>query len=525
MKRNIIVMICSVLLIVFMLVGCAEKLQTNSLDDNTNMTQSDTDMDQSDVNTADATIDFNGSSATVSGVGATVNGGVVTITTAGTYLVSGTLSDGQLVVETTDIDKVYLVLNGADLTNKTGAPIYASQCEELIITLADGTTNILTDGGADFQYENTEDEEPNAALFCKDDLTINGTGTLTVNAGYNNGIVSKDNLLIEGGNLTVTAANHGLKGNDSVTILSGTFNVTADNDAIHSNGDITVDGGTFTIVSGDDGIHADEDLTVNDGSITVTDAYEGLEATNIFITGGEFDLTTSDDALNAAGGADQSDGGGKFGNDTFTEGGAYSINISGGNITLLAGGDGIDSNGTINISGGNIVSIIDSTPDNEALDSDGGITFTGGNIIYGGTGAGSAPDSNSTQSYVFMDSGITAGTEITVQKDDQTLMTYTPTTTLQYLAFSSPDITSGESYKLYSGSSLLSTVTAGEGGSGMMNGGPRDEGMMNGGPRDEGMMDGEPRDDGMMGDEPRNDELVDDEMGKGGPEQKPPQEQ
>lgn len=104
-------------------------------------------------------------------------------------------------------------------------------------------------------------------------------------------------------------------------------------------------------------------------------------------------------------------------------------------------------------------------------------------------------------------------------------MTYTPTTTLQYLAFSSPDITSGESYKLYSGGSLLSTVTAGEGGSGMMNGGPGDEGMMNGGPRDEGMMDGEPRDEGMMDGEPRNDEMVDDEMRKGGPGQKPPQEQ
>lgn len=128
---------------------------------------------------------------------------------------SGALSDGQIVIEAAKTDKVHLVLNGVDITSKTSAPIHASQCDKLIITLADGTENSLTDAGSSFQYVDPVEKEPNAALFCKDDLTINGTGALTVNAGFKNGIVSKDDLLIVSGDITVTAANHGLRGNDS----------------------------------------------------------------------------------------------------------------------------------------------------------------------------------------------------------------------------------------------------------------------------------------------------------------------
>ncbi len=517
-------------------------------------------LSNSDTNSAwsdsDTKIILNGSSASVSGSGAAVDGSVVTITTEGTYVVSGTLSDGQIVIAATNTDKVHLVLNGANITNEAGAPIYASQCDKLIVTLAEGTQNILTDGGSNFRYADTAEEEPNAALFCKDDLTINGTGSLTVNAGFNNGIGSKDDLLIVSGDIKINSVNHGLRGNDSVTIIDGnlsikagndgiqtnntkdsslgwiliengtieitsghdgiqadasvsisggdfhittggvspsdttsdsykgikattditisggSFTIDSDDDGIHANGNIIIEGGTFTIASGDDGMHADENLTINAGTIKVTEAYEGLEAANVVVTGGIIELVTSDDAINAAGGADQSGGGGRFGKDGFAAGGAYSVNISGGSINFMAGGDGIDSNGVLNISGGTIVAIINSTPDNGALDSDGITTFTGGDIIYGGTGTGSAPGGDSTQSYVFVNSGIAAGKEIAVKKDDQTLITFTPTTNFQYLALSSPDIKSGESYEVYIGGSLISTVTAGTGGGGMGGGAP-----------------------------------------------------
>lgn len=504
---------------------------------------------------SDTKITLNGSSVSVSGSGAAASGSIVTITAKGTYIVSGELYDGQIAVAAANTDEVHLVLNGADITNKTGAPIYASQCDKLIITLAEGTQNSLTDGGSDFQYSDTTNEEPNAALFCKDDLTINGAGSITVNAGFNNGIGSKDNLLIASSNITVNAANHGLRGNDSVTVLDGSLNITAGNDgiqtnntkdtslgwiliengtivitaghdgiqadtsvdisggdfnitagaasssestsdsykgikaatdiniadgsftieseddSIHANGNITIDGGMFIISSGDDGMHADGNLAINSGTIKVTESYEGLEASNIIITDGIIDIVASDDAINAAGGADQSGGGGKFGKDNFAAGGAYSISISGGSITFYAGGDGIDSNGTLNISGGTIVAMINSSPDNGALDADGASTFTGGTIIYGGTGTGSVPGSNSTQSYVFLNSGITADKEISVKNDGKTLITFTPTISCKYLALSSPDIKSGESYEIYSGESLISTVTAGIGSNGMTGGG------------------------------------------------------
>ena len=591
MKLKIASVALSALLLVSSLAGCAQigsannstvssslsatgdaTAKTQSLSSNVSGSDTDTSWSESDTK-----IVLNGASISVSGAGATVNGSVVTITEAGTYVVSGTLTDGQIAVAAANTDKVHIVLNSVDVTNKTGAPIYASQCDKLIITLAEGTKNSLTDGGANFQYADTIEEEPNAALFCKDDLTINGNGSLTVNAGFKNGIGSKDDLLIVSGDITVTAANHGLRGNDSVTMLSGSLNITAANDGIqtnntedpslgwiliengtltitaghdgiqadttvtlsggdfsittgsdsssdttsdsykgikattdivitggsftidseddciHANGNVTVGDGILTLASGDDAIHADGDLTVNAGTIKVTKAYEGLEAANITVIGGDIDLVTTDDALNAAGGADQSGAGGRFGKDSFAGGGAYSINISGGSIIFLAGGDGIDSNGSINISGGTIVAIIKSTADNGAIDADGAVTFTGGSIIYGGTGIGSTPGGNSTQSYVFVSSGITAGKEITVQKDGQTLISYTPATAVKSLALSSPNIKSSESYEIYSGDSLLSTATAGTGGSGMMGGGPGGRGTPGmGNPGGSGMMGGGP---------------------------------
>ncbi|NLC39716.1 MAG: carbohydrate-binding domain-containing protein [Clostridiaceae bacterium] len=487
MKLKIASIILTVLLITYFGVACVQTESSNKItilpstdttaadDPVTSLTDPLTSISDSDMITSwsdsDTKISLNGSSASVSGSGATANGSVVTITEEGSYVASGTLSDGQIVIAAANTDKVHLVLNGVDIVSKSSAPVYASQCDKLAITLADGTKNSLTDGGSGFLYADPVEEEPNAALFCKDDLTINGTGSLIVNASFNNGIVSKDDLMIISGEITVSAANHGIKGNDSITLLSGVLDITASNDGINSNGNIIISGGDLTISVGDDGIHADGNLTVNAGTIIVNESYEGLEAANIIITGGEIDLTSSDDALNAAGDAEET-GGGIFGKNDFSTAGAYSINISGGNIILSAGGDGIDSNGTISISGGNIQAIINSSPDNGALDADGEISFTGGTIIYGGTGVGSAPGNKSTQSYVFLNSGIISGTEITVQMNGQTLIAFTPSSNLQYLALSSPDILSGESYDIYSGNNRISTVIGGEGGNGMMNGGP-----------------------------------------------------
>ncbi len=396
-------------------------------------------------------ITLEGESIAVSGEGALADGSIVTITKAGAYVVSGTLAKGQIRIAATNKDIVRLVLNDAHITNPAGAPIYASQCEKLIVTLAGSTGNSLTDGGAGYLYEDTVEEEPNAALFSKDDLTINGSGSLTVTAGFNNGVGTKDDLLIAGGNITVTAANHGLRGNDSLTMLEGDLRITARKDGLNTKGNLTVKG----------------------GNVNIEQSVEGLEGDNVYITGGGISIVSSDDGINAASdtdtdtaGAPFGQGGGIGGND----GGSHIISISGGDITIFAGGDGIDSNGSIAISGGKIISIIDSQA-NGAMDCDGAFTLTGGVLIYGGTEAGNLPGADSTQSYVYV-TDISAGTEITVKKEGKTLIFFTPSVNCQALALSSPDIVSGQNYEVYKGEDLLAEVTAGTGGQmgGPMNG-------------------------------------------------------
>ena len=183
---------------------------------------------ESDLSSADmAFITLAGDSITFDGDGATVNGNIITITSAGTYNVSGTLTDGQIVVDTTDPEPVVLVLNGADIKYSTSAPIYVRNAEKTVITLADGTDNIVTDGAA-YVFSEVDPDEPNAAIFSKDDLTINGSGSLTVNANYNNGIASKDDLKITGGAITVNAVNDGIKGRDSIAVLNGLITICRD---------------------------------------------------------------------------------------------------------------------------------------------------------------------------------------------------------------------------------------------------------------------------------------------------------
>ncbi|MDR3242753.1 MAG: carbohydrate-binding domain-containing protein [Clostridiales Family XIII bacterium] len=303
-------------------------------------------------------INLNQSSVSIDGAGATAAGSVVTITEAGTYVVSGSLLDGQIAVAATKDDLVRIVLNSADITNGKGAPIDASKCGKLILILAAGTQNNLTDGGTGFAYRDEAEQEPNAAVFAKNDLTINGTGALTVNAGFNNGIGAKDNLLVVSGAIAVNAANHGLRGNDSVTVLGGDLNIRSGNDGIQTNNEedadkgwIAIAGGAITIVSGHDGIQADTNLRVSGGEFHVTagggvseaqtitssdstsDSYKGMKATgDVVITEGRFAIDSADDAVHANG----------------------SIYISGGEFALSTGDDGVHADKELNVDGGNI---------------------------------------------------------------------------------------------------------------------------------------------------------------------------
>ena len=267
---------------------------------------SDKDKD-ADWDAASATaIALEGTTASVKGSGASVDGTTITITEPGTYVVSGELKDGQIRVETDAQEKVHLVLNGASITNDDSACILALSTDKLIITLADGTENSLSDTGAAFTQTDAS-MNVDGVIYAEEDLSFNGKGSLTVKAGTAHGIVTKDDLVITGGTYTIDAAAKGLVGNDSVRISDGTFTVTSTDDAIHTGqtekegkGYIYIEGGTFTLASGDDGIHAATSLIIAGGSIDVTQSYEGIEGATIDILDGDIRVKASDDALNAA---------------------------------------------------------------------------------------------------------------------------------------------------------------------------------------------------------------------------------
>lgn len=233
------------------------------------------DEDFSKVNN-EASITLNGDSIGLDGSGATVDGSKITITSAGIYTLTGNLNDGQIIVDAGDNDKVKLILNGVDINCSNSAPIYVVNADKTVIDLKDGSNNTITDG-ENYVFEDTSSEEPNSAIYSKDDLIISGNGTLTVNGNYNNGIVSKDDLKITGGNVTVTAVKYGIKGKDSVRIKDGNIKVIAGGDGIKTDnsketekGYIYIAGGTIDITSEQDGIQADTTVLIKDGDIKIT---------------------------------------------------------------------------------------------------------------------------------------------------------------------------------------------------------------------------------------------------------------
>jgi len=304
--------------------------------------------DNDDSGTTD--IKLQGSSIVVEGSGATAVGSVATITAAGTYSISGTLTNGQVIVDTTDDGKVTLILNGANITCSHSSPIYVANADDTEIVLATGTQNHVTDGTS---YPNAATEDPNAAIFSHEDLTISGSGSLTVNAKFNNGITSKDELTIAGGTLTVSAVNDGIKGKDSITIQAGTtITVQAGGDGLPSSNDedlskgvVVIEGGTLNITAGADGIQGETQVLVEEGNISITsgggstgssgsvDSVKGIKsAADVSINGGVIAVDSSDDAIHSN----------------------NSLTIGGGTLTLATADDGIHADSAITINGGNV---------------------------------------------------------------------------------------------------------------------------------------------------------------------------
>lgn len=234
-----------------------------------------------------------GDSIKVSGEGISVNGSVVTITSGGDHTVTGTLNNGMIYVDTTE--RVKLRLNGVNIKNQNGPAIYFYNVDKGFITIEKGTVNYLSDGA---KYS---DEGAKGALFSNDDLELKGKGTLYVTGNYKHGIASDDDIIIENGDIYVTAVTDGLHANDGVKIKGGNITITAKSDAIESEGDFVMTDGTLNLTADDDGIHSELDLVIDGGEINVLKCYEGIESkTTLTINGGKINVNSNEDGLNAS---------------------------------------------------------------------------------------------------------------------------------------------------------------------------------------------------------------------------------
>ncbi len=297
-------------------------------------------------------VTLNGTTITENAPGAAVSGSKLTITSAGNYSFSGTLTDGQIVVNTTDAATVRLILNGVDIHSSTSASIYIKSAKKVVVVLADGTQNTLTDGTS-YTYDVVADQEPNACLFSKSDLSIFGNGQLTVTGNFGDAISGKDGLIIKSGTLAVTAADDGIRGKDYLVVKSGTLTVNAKGDGLKSDnvddatkGYISVDSGTVTVVSTGDAIAAETDVLIKSGQFNLTSgggssktasaavSSKGIKAgVTLIIDNGTFGINSSDDALHSN----------------------SSVAVNGGTFSISTADDGIHAETALGISGGNIL--------------------------------------------------------------------------------------------------------------------------------------------------------------------------
>lgn len=296
-------------------------------------------------------IQLNGDSIVAAGEGVTVVDSTATIVAAGTYHFVGSLTNGQIVVDTADEGLVRLILDGVTIANQSTAPIEVRNAEKVVIILADNSQNFVSDG-ENYLFADAETDEPNGAIFSKADLTIAGNGSLTVTGNYNDGIVSKDGLIVAGGNITVNAADDGLRGKDYVLVEGGRLTVTAGGDGLKADneeeadkGYILVTGGEVGIVSGRDALEAATDLLIQDGqfnllsgggnqaSLSEDSSAKGMKAgVSLTIEAGLFTIDSADDALHS----DQN------------------MVINGGTFTIATGDDGLHVESAVVINGGDV---------------------------------------------------------------------------------------------------------------------------------------------------------------------------
>lgn len=382
-----------------------------------------------------AKITLSGDSASSNSDAVQISGSTVTITDEGTYIFSGTLNDGMIIVSAEDTDKVQLVLDNVEITSSTSAAIYILEADKVFITTASGSENTLANGG---EYVAIDDNNIDAVIFSKSDLTLNGAGTLIINAAAGHGVVSKDDLVLTSGTYEITAASHGLSGKDSVRIANGTYTITSGKDGIQAEntddtslGFLYITGGTFTITADGDGMSASAYLQIEDGSFTITTGEGSASVTMTTSTtdfgqrGGfqEQTTTTEEDSTSQKG--IKADGaititGGNLVTDTVDDSihSNSDILITGGEFELKTGDDAIHADAAVTIENGDFaiaycyegiegqsVTIDDGTFDITSVDD--GINSAGGTDSsgFGGGRPGQEQFASSSDSFITINGG------------------------------------------------------------------------------------------------------------------------
>ena len=493
-----------------------------TLDAQTHYTNEDLTWDSS----GEKTIDLANPTATD---GVSVENGTITITSGGTYRLTGEYS-GQVKIDAAKTDTVRLVLDNAKITNSTGAALNVVSAAEAIIYTAAGTTNTVAD---EANYTATGDDDPDAAIYSTANLTLTGEGSLSVKGAYEEGIHTTGGLVIASGTLEVNAANTGIKGKDYVDITGGIVNVTAAQDGIkstntddESKGFTRLSAGSVTVSAGDDGLKAPHTLEISGGTLNIEKSNEGIEAQYINILDGDVTVNSTDDGINASlkdsssdtssdttsgtapagqqtqqnqngqvqqapagggtapGGSQGSTGQNQNMPQPPTDGampggggGIFevvdaAINISGGTVVVNAEGDGIDSNGTATFSGGTVTVNGPTAGGNNALDSNGDLLLNGGTVTAGSTAdMFEAPSSASTSGYLKItdSSALTQGSTIQVTDSSGTVVANYKITKsgVQLVLVSNKNIVKGQSYtvSVTSGSVDAASTTAASGAS------------------------------------------------------------
>ena len=404
MKKIIVILIS-----LFILCGCSGVIYDSSENvDTTNLSFNSEDMDSSYSNTTNLVVDDDD----------------VYITNGGTYTLSGVLEDVSVIIEVDEKEEVQLVLDNVTINSNDFAAIYIIEADKVTITLAEGSVNTLSDSTT---YKQIDTNDVDAVIFSKADLVINGEGTLNINANYKHSIVSKDDLIITGGNYNITAAGQGICGKDCLKISSGNFNVESGGDALKSNNDedadrgyVYITGGNFVINSQGEGIYGINLVSIEGGNFNITtskssntsykaiksdasvkisagefiiNAYDdGIHSDNsVYISGGDFTIVSTDDGIHGDGLITIDDGNINISAREGIEG-TYIV-INGGTINISASDDGINAGQkissytpTVEINGG-YITIVMGQGDTDGIDSNGYIYINGGTVDITGQSA------------------------------------------------------------------------------------------------------------------------------------------